>query len=64
MQDVHDCPALRNRNMDQKIIEAEPNPVPTVPEYPPTDAVEIMRAWFAERGAEFNPEEFSMGKPE
>ncbi|MCW2764005.1 MAG: hypothetical protein JWR85_4206 [Marmoricola sp.] len=50
--------------MDDKLANAEPNPVPTVPEYPPFDAVEIMRAWFAERGAVFNPDQFPMKKDE
>lgn len=65
MQDIHDCPGYppKRKNMDD-VSNSQPNPVPTVPEYPPSDAVEIMRAWFAERGAEFKPDEFPMTKPE
>jgi hypothetical protein len=66
MRDIHDCPNLQpgRLNMDDKLANVEPNPVPTVPEYPPFDAVEIMRAWFAERGAVFNPDQFPMKKDE
>lgn len=45
------------------LVNTEPNPVPTVPEYPAHDAIEIMRAWFEQRGAKFNPDEFPMERP-